>query len=195
MSKVLIPRSAIELALTQAGKHLREYAEPRLFNEFRDMKTTLLADFNDHPVTRELEQKTSANPSAFTSHGSLFGFIGFNKSDDPTKVVRDMLESSEIKFFRINKGGIVDFKIIYPSKEDLFEATPLPWATGRSWLKGIESGISGLGRYLSDDDINNSRSGGGIQSESQIRSARFTPTKYISEILNKFIQKIEKLSL
>jgi hypothetical protein len=105
-----------------------------------------------------------------------------------------MLEKSELKFIRIN-GGIVDFKAFYPSKEELFAATPLPWASGRSWLKGIESGISGLGRYLKTENLDSSRSGGGIQSKSKFQSGRFTNTKYISEILNNFIEKINKLSL
>ena len=39
------------------------------------------------------------------------------------------------------------------------------------------------------------RSGGGIQSEQKVRSARFKNTQYISKILNSFIEKINKLSL
>ena len=200
MSRVIIPRSAIDLAVEKSAKPLREIAEPRLVSEFKKIKEGMLKEFDDHLVTRELKQKTNANPSAFTSYGSLFGFIGFDKNDEPTEIVRKMLETSELKFIKINKGGVVDFKAFYPSKEELFVATPLPWANGRSWLKGIESGISGLGSFLSldDQDIDNldvSRSGGGIQSESTLRSSRFKATKYISQILNNFIQKIDKLSL
>ena len=68
------------------------------------------------------------------------------------------------------------------SEKELFSATPLPWATGRSWLQGIETGMSGLGRYLSEES-EASRSGGGIQSQGIIRSGRFRNAKYISEIL------------
>ena len=194
MSKVLVPKSAVELALTQASRHLRENVEPRLLNEFKQMKTSMLSDFDEHPVTKELQQKTSADPSAFTSYGSLFGFIGFDESDEPAEVVREMLEKSELKFIKTKKGGVLDFKVFYPSKEELFSATPLPWASGRSWLRGIESGISGFGRYLNVEN-EASRSGKGIQAKNQLRSTRFKATKYISKILNDFIQKIEKLSL
>ena len=194
MNRVIVPRGAVELAIRQSGKFVKPKVEPRLVKEFKIMKEKMLSEFDNHPITRELEQKTSADPSAFVSHGSLFGFIGFEKESYPTEIVREMLEKSELKFIRIN-GGIVNFKALYPSKEELFAATPLPWASGRSWLNGIESGISGLGRYLKTENLDSSRSGGGIQSKSKFQSGRFTNTKYISEILNNFIEKINKLSL
>ena len=194
MSRVTVPRGAVELAIRQSGKFVKPKVEPSLVKEFKIMKEKMLSEFDNHPITIELEQKTSADPSAFVSSGSLFGFIGFENESNPTEIVREMLEKSELKFIRIN-GGIVDFKAFYPSKEELFAATPLPWASGRSWLKGIESGISGLGRYLKTENLDSSRSGGGIQSKSKFQSGRFTNTKYISEILNNFIEKINKLSL
>tara|TARA_Y100000310_G_scaffold292935_1_gene322109 strand:- start:1027 stop:1608 length:582 start_codon:yes stop_codon:yes gene_type:complete len=193
MSRVKVPRETVTAVFKQTGKFVKPNAEPRLRKQFKKIKEKMMSEFNDHPVTRELDQKTSADPSSFVGDGSLFGFIGFDRSDEPTQIVREMLDSSELKFIRI-KGETVDFKIFYPSKEELFEATPLPWAAGRSWLKGIESGLSGLGKYLNIDS-DTSRSGGGVQSESSMRSARFRNTKYITEILNNFIKKIDNLSL
>jgi hypothetical protein len=193
MSKVIVPRGAVELAVNQSGKLVRPKIEPSLVRQFKKIREEMLSEFNQHPVTRELDQKTSSDPSEFVSHGSLFGFIGFEKSDDPAQSVREMLEKSELSFIKTNRG-VIDFKAFYPSKEELFAQTPMPWASGRSWLKGIESGISGLGKYLNiDSDI--SRSGGGMQSEYTVRSARFKATEYISKILNNFIKNIEKLSL
>ena len=193
MSSAVIPRGAINLIAEQSGKFIKPDVQPRLLKEFKKIKEEMLSEFDDHPVTEELRQKTNASSSAFVSRGSLFGFIGFDRSDEPTRIVREMLNSSELKFIRIKKE-IVDFKVFYPSREELFEATPLPWASGRSWLKGIESGLSGLGLYLNIES-DQSRSGGGIQSESDVRSGRFRNTKYISGILNNFIEKINKLSL
>jgi hypothetical protein len=132
MSRVIIPKSAIALVVEKSAKPLKEIAEPRLINEFKKIKEDMLKEFDNHPVTMELKQKTSANPSAFTSYGSLFGFIGFDKNDEPTRIVREMLETSELKFIKISKGGVVNFKAFYPSKEELFVVTPLPWADGRS---------------------------------------------------------------
>ena len=193
MSRVKVPRETVRAVFKQTGRFVKPHAEPRLRKQFKKIKEEMMSEFNDHPVTKELDQKTSADPSSFVGNGSLFGFIGFDRSDEPTQIVREMLDSSELKFIRI-KGETVDFKILYPSKDELFEATPLPWAAGRSWLRGIEAGLSGLGKYLNIDS-DASRSGGGVQSESSGRSGRFRNTKYITEILNNFIKKIDNLSL
>ena len=192
--RVVVPKGAVDIVANQTGKFIKPNVEPRLSKQFDEAKDEMLAEFNSHPVTRELEMKTAANPSSFVGEGSLFGFIGFHENDEPVDVVRSMLKSSDLVFVRI-KGAVIDFKVVYPSKEELFDATPLPWATGRSWLKGIESGISGLGRYINIDYSDYSRSGGGIQSEHKVRSAKFNNTQYISKILNNFIEKIDKLSL
>ena len=193
MSKVVVPQGAVDIAYKQTGKFVRPKVEPSLFKKFSVLKEEMLSEFDKHPVTRELQDGVSADSSQFVSHGSLFGFIGFEKNDRPTEVVRRMLEETEIRFIKI-KGGVVDFRIFYPSKQELFDSTPLPWASGRSWLKGIETGLSGLGRYLNIDS-ENSRSGGGIQSQNKIRSGAFKKTPYISKILNNFIVKTETISL
>tara|TARA_Y100000034_G_C6904611_1_gene419384 strand:- start:37 stop:618 length:582 start_codon:yes stop_codon:yes gene_type:complete len=193
MSRVKVPKEVVTAVFKQTGKFVKPNAEPRLTKQFKKIKEEMMLEFNNHPVTKELDQKTNADPSSFVGNGSLFGFIGFDRNDEPTEIVREMLNSSELKFIRI-KGETVDFKILHPSAEELFEATPLPWAAGRSWLKGIESGLSGLGKYLNIDS-DASHSGGGIQSEKNVRSTRFKATKYISEILNNFIKKIDNLSL
>ena len=191
--RVVVPKGAVDIVANQTGKFIKPDVEPRLSKQFKEAKDEMLAEFNSHPVTRELEMKTAANPSSFVGEGSLFGFIGFNENDEPIDVVRRMLKSSDLVFVRIKKA-VVDFKVLYPSKEELFDAPPLPWATGRSWLKGIESGLSGLGKYLNIES-EASRSGGGIQAANSVKSGRFKNTPYISKILNNFIKKIEKLSL
>ena len=193
MSRVKVPKETVRAVFKQTGKFVKPSAEQRLGKQFKKIKEEMMSEFNSHPVTQELDQKTSSSSSAFVGNGSLFGFIGFDRDDEPTQIVREMLNSSELKFIK-TRGETVDFKILYPSKEELFEATPLPWAAGRSWLKGIESGVSGLGKYLNIDS-DASRSGGGVQSESSMRSGRFRNTKYITEILNNFIKKIDNLSL
>tara|TARA_Y100000361_G_scaffold152173_1_gene171035 strand:+ start:2065 stop:2646 length:582 start_codon:yes stop_codon:yes gene_type:complete len=193
MNKVMVPRDAVSAVLKQTGKYIKPTAESRLTKEFNIIKQQMMSEFNNHPITKELDEKTSADPSAFVGDGSLFGFIGFSAGDEPTLIVREMLNSSQIKFVRI-KGELVDFRVIYPTKEELFQATPLPWAAGRSWLRGIEVGLSGLGKYLNIES-GASRSGGGIQANNNVRSGRFRNTKYISQILNNFIKKVENLSL
>ena len=82
--------------------------------------------------------------------------------------------------------------VIYPSADDIFRVTPLPWAEGRSWAKGIESGISGLGYYLNLKE--KGRSGAGVQSEESVAGGAFKNTQYISAMINNFKRKIKTLN-
>ena len=70
----------------------------------------------------------------------------------------------------------------------------MPWATGRSWAKGIESGISGLGYYLKVSR-DGSRSGLGIQSSKKVRAGgvRFKNTQYISALIKQYKKEFQNL--
>ena len=100
----------------------------------------------------------------------------------------------------------MEFMTTEPTREEVFSITPLPWANGRSWLDGIETGISGLGAYLYDrnkDFGNKSLSGpaiqlkGGKTSESafgnestggavSLQRSRYKRVSYVSGILREF---------
>ena len=81
---------------------------------------------------------------------------------------------------------------MFPSADDIFRMTPLPWAEGRSWAKGIESGISGLGYYLNIAE--KGRSTAGLQSEEKVGAGGFKNVKYISSLINDFERKIKTLN-
>ena len=100
MSRVKVPRETVRAVFKQTGRFVKPHAEPRLRKQFKKIKEEMMSEFNDHPVTKELDQKTSADPSSFVGNGSLFGFIGFDRSDEPTQIVREMLDSSELKFIK-----------------------------------------------------------------------------------------------
>ena len=70
----------------------------------------------------------------------------------------------------------------------------MPWAVGRSWARGIETGISGLGYYLKK--TKNSRSGLGIQTTiEQVRTGvMFKNSKYISDLINRFNKELKQLN-
>ena len=70
----------------------------------------------------------------------------------------------------------------------------MPWATGRSWARGIESGISGLGYYLKVSR-DSSRSGLGIQSPRRVRASgvKFKNTQYISALIKKYKKEFQNL--
>lgn len=160
--------------------------------KFAKIKNEMIAEFESHPVTIELDGGPNAsNISGTLGRGNLFSFIGFDQSAKPTEVIRQALMNTEVFLTRAPRGHFnVSFTL--PTKEDLFSKTPLPWATGRSWLKGIEHGLSGLGKYMYGK-FESGRSGTGIQSKRSIGMGKFKNTKYISQILNRAETKMATL--
>ena len=85
----------------------------------------------------------------------------------------------------------VSFDISFPTAEEIFAITPLPWATGRSWAEGIERGISGLGYLLRKSG---GRSGAAVQSRvNKVRGGRFQNLPYISSFIKKYRKRFEQL--
>ena len=165
---------------------------------FQKIKNRMIAEFLNHPVTVEIKQGISAQNISGTLDGAtnLFSFIGFDaNTTDPTKAIENILQQTRFEF-AVAKVNSVDFSIYIPDPKDVFDVTPMPWAPGRSWAKGIESGISGLGYYLKVSR-DSSRSGLGIQSPRQVRKkgAKFKSTQYISALLKKYKKEFENLQL
>ena len=152
----------------------------------------LLQNFEKHPVTAEIEGGASASNLSGTlgGIGNLFTYIGFSSGDKPLTILRVLLEQYEIRYHHAK--GRTTINITVPTSTELFKATPMPWATGRSWAKGIETGISGLGRYLYQNSAN-SRSGGAVQVKGRLRAGKFSNTSYLSSLLNNYYKEIRKI--
>lgn len=121
--------------------------------------------------------------------GNLFGFIGFEAGSDPIDPILDLFERIDATFAAFTTGGI-RVNVSIPEPADVWTVTPMPDQEGRSWARGIESGISGLNYYLIKDAIQ-SRSGAGIQSHKRVRSGvRFLNTPYISSMLKKYKREL-----
>ncbi len=167
----------------------------RIVNQrFNICKQNLIRDFNSHKVTKEIEAgKSSSNISnTLGGRGNLFSFIGFEPGDKPTLPIKEAINTITLTKIVINKDGSSQSYVMYPSANEIFKITPLPWAEGRSWAQGIENGISNFGYFLAKDS-DKSRSGGGIQSEHQISSSQFSPRPYITAMINNFEKCISNL--
>lgn len=185
------------------SKDIQNLAYQRAEREFERIKNQTLRDFDQHPVTQELNAGVNGKNITNTLPGArddanLFSFIGFNEEDKPTEEVRRILEE-EITLDKNPKSVILptgvqfNFNVKIPTLKSIEQKTPLPWETGRSWVRGIERGISGLGYYLSGKfrSPEPSRSGGGIQSDNKVRSGAFSTVKYLSQILNNIKEKLK----
>ena len=136
------------------------------------------------------------SPSSGTLGGvtNLFAFIGFDKGDQPVTPIIQLLENTSIQFnkqLRENNKLGISYNVNLPTAEEIFAITPMPWAIGRSWAKGIETGISGLGYLLRKNS--RGRSGSAIQSRVKVRGGKFKNTAYISAFINKYRKKFQEL--
>lgn len=172
---------------------------PRIEKALQRETLQLLADFDDHEITKEIEGGPGARNSSGTlgGYGNLFTFIGFNRGQDPISPIRSLLAKS-IKVVSVRKQRnelALQLKFTVPTEDEIASVAPLPWASG-SWTEAIERGISGVGRYLYSQDkgrFTTSRSGQAIEASLEVRgSGSSTPTAYITEILAKMLKDIEK---
>jgi hypothetical protein len=180
-----IPKQVLDSVNLQANKILRPQVEDGLRDIVDDIKKQMIEEFMNHPVTEEIMNGYNSENISNTlgGYGNLFSFIGFDFGDAPVIPIIEILEQTSIIFSRSGRN-ILTANITLPSAQDIFAKTPMPWASGRSWAKGIESGISGLGFYLNSYGKGNSNAG--IQVESKMRGGRFKNTLYISALINKY---------
>ncbi len=158
----------------------------------KSAQQNLLKSFEKHPVTAEIAGGASSSNLSGTlgGIGNLFTYIGFSSGDKPLAILRILLEKYEIRYHHAKARTTINITV--PTTAELFKATPMPWATGRSWAKGIETGISGLGRYLYQDSAR-SRSGGAVQVKGRLRAGKFSNTSYLSSLLNNYYKEIRKI--
>lgn len=191
---IKIPKSVIKKIERKAQKVKKRDFQKVFKRNFEETKAEMIQEFLSHPVTVELLSGPSATNISGTLGGqaNLFSFIGFGSSYKPIEPILQILESTTFKDAGESNAGR-KFTLIIPTADEIFAATPMPWASGRSWAKGIEKGISGLG-YLLNKSTSSSRSGVAIQADKKVRTARFNNVQYISALLKKYKKKFKEIS-
>jgi hypothetical protein len=177
------------------GRKYRDQALKKAERHFKKAHNKLIKEFEKHPVTKELKQGPfGGNPSrTLGGYGNLYSFIGF-QAGDPTEIVSAILKS-DTKIDRRTgaakkKGKVIEYKfrIKLPDMGTIEAMTPMPWENGRSWVRGVERGISGFGFYMNKMG---GRSGGGFQTYNQVRGGGFRNVKYLSEIFSNFKKNLK----
>lgn len=191
-----LPPDVLQVLKRQVPKSLKRDFNKEFKKKFEDVKKEMLKEFLSHPVTVEISGGAGISNISGTLGGqsNLFAFIGFNSGDQPINPILEVLERVSFKESGKSKKGLgIEFSVELPSPNDIFSVTPMPWATGRSWAKGIETGISGLG-YLLNKSSGSSRSGVAIQTRKRVRSGGFKNVSYISALIRKYEKKFKELS-
>jgi hypothetical protein len=194
---MIVNRAQLSRTLARQGSpKLAKQFERRIVRIVKEAQALMVATFAAHPVTTEIESGPNGRNISNTLVGAndkanLFGFIGFDKGDHPTQIIKMYLAKNiRVRKARSSKSNIViDFSISIPSLDEIYEMSPIPWAPGLSWAEGIEKGIPGLGQYLVGSSPKG-RSGGGIQTKVMLNSGSFKSVKYISRILQDFVNDI-----
>lgn len=218
MPNYTIDRKQLFAEIGQADAQLVAQAKAVVKEKYFDPAVLQLkADFEDSKVTQEIHAGVDAENVSGTldapfrdeegdSTPNLFSFIGFDRGTDPTEAIRERLDprhQSGPKMIYTGKDKqtlTYNFTIKAPNEQAIYNATPIPWATGLSWAKRIEQGIAGIGQFLNVLNRPASRSGGGIQvgtrskgAAGTLRSGRFKPTKYLTSIFNDFIASFSQI--
>jgi len=150
----------------------------------------------DHPVSKELNDGPDGENISSTLNGkeNLFAFIGFDSEDKPVQDLTELIKQNTF----LDKNSTFDrknlrlkFDVFTPSLDEIKNVTPLPFERGRSWVKGVEDGISGFGYYVYGLLFPNSRSGRGIQSKNKVRTTAYKPVKYMTELYSDFLKSLK----
>ena len=205
MADVKINRSLLtrELVATprnkKASMRIVTEAVEEVINEAR---VDFLVELENHEVSKEISAGPTANNTtgSLGGVGNLFSFIGFKAGEKPIEYLKSFfLKKSGVTKVTLQSATrgrfIVNTNI--PSKEEIFERTSLHWDVGRSWLDGIEKGLSGLGQYkfgLDRLESYRSRSKTGLQlkptSEVKLRSGKFKRMSYFTELYNRYLKRL-----
>ena len=191
-----LPLDVQQALKRQLPRELKNKFKKEVDKKFKKIKSEMMKEFLLLPVTQELLQGPDGPNISGTLGGvtNLFAFIGFDKGDQPVTPIIQLLENTSIQFnkqLRENNKLGISYNVNLPTAEEIFAITPMPWAIGRSWAKGIETGISGLGYLLRKNS--RGRSGSAIQSRVKVRGGKFKNTAYISAFINKYRKKFREL--
>ena len=159
----------------------------------------LVKQFETHPITIEIDAGPTARNSSGTlgGYGNLFSFIGFPSGSDPTAIIKQIF-SQKIKFkvSRVTKTGKYKITCFIPTLQEIYGLTPLPWAAGKSWIDGIEKGMSNVGQFLySPSGFGGSRAGTGIQTKTGGSRVSFQNTPYVARLIENFKRRLRNIKL
>lgn len=170
---------------------------------FEVEKRITLGNFNNHPVTVELDEGPSAE-SKVLDYGNLYSLLGFEPGKDLTSPLYDILQK-DIQIRKSNKkprisGDLMLFTFQYtvPTLKDFNQVseTPPDWAT-RPWTAYIEEGIPYFAYYIFSEvgfpSNRGSRSGHGLQIKNKTnKPSKSNKIPYLRQIVNEFIIRVKE---
>ena len=97
----MIQKNALKKALDSQilnDKKVQKNIDALTFKFFDRAKKDMLLELERHPITKDLESNVD---SGLVTKGSLFGFLGFERGENPVEELRRFLtKSCKIRFFK-----------------------------------------------------------------------------------------------
>jgi hypothetical protein len=174
----------------------RRAAYDLAYTYFIRAKNAMLRQFNEHPITEEIESGRNAVNLSGTldGYGNLFSFIGFPSDERPVADLRALLQESVTFRQTIFRDMTFYFRVSVPDRQDVEAASQMPWEPGNSWAYEVERGISGANHYMYKKWLQG-RSKTGVQIPVEnMEDLTFSPKPYITEILQDFRDSINNIS-
>ena len=181
----------------KASPAIKKMAFSMVEGRIEAAREVLAKEFDEHEVTQSLETRSLAK--SLGKKASFFEFLGFQQGDNPTKIVRKAFSPQYVSLIRgsgiarrSGKNITYNFKVRYPSMEEIYAVTPANFSGGRSWVKMVQRGVLGGGSLsytlarFEQGDFNNSKSGTSIQSEYVVRNVDYKGQPYVNEMLLRF---------
>lgn len=211
MATVFMPKITQRIYESPAQSAAQKVATQLATKRF-DVAVDELKDGFEHSlVTEEIDRGVGSPNISHTLRGgdaseNLFSFIGFDASDEPTKEIRDRLEPGNEDGPKLRlrgkelRGTAIRYQFVVdpPNAEEIYRATPIPWADSLSWAEKIESDIPGFASFLARPGAGNSE--GGIQAKKAdgtpqiLRDASYTPPTegYLQTLFRKFVESLRQ---
>ena len=176
------------------AQKFKSIAQIKMDKIFSKAYKRLLEDFNNHPVTKEIEEGPLASNISDTiggGYGNLYSFIGFDiNKENPIIPLRKLLERSLLVIPTIRRESNWYFKVMLPDEINIHNVTKMQWEDA-SWAEGIEEGISGINNYMfAHWDGGFSKEGFQLKYQN-LSNIGFKPTPYLTAILMHFREKFE----
>jgi hypothetical protein len=188
----LVLEKPIERAILPAARRIAK-------ERFESSLNQLVSEIEADPVSQEINAGNDVVKSKFIKGGgkygaNLFSFIGFEAGSEPVKeLVSYIRKSFKINLFNIKKdGNKYNFQASFPSEGDVKSAFPFPdgWSGGRSWITGIERGITGAINYIRK--LGEGRSGGGVQIENEVDKTFIPKRDYFATKYRAFVKRLKQ---
>tara|TARA_B100000131_G_scaffold321438_1_gene372140 strand:+ start:1420 stop:2052 length:633 start_codon:yes stop_codon:yes gene_type:complete len=193
------PKAILENLTVGSNRAMTQKIRGFVGPQIEKKQDLLVKQFEAHPITIEIDAGPTARNSSGTlgGYGNLFSFIGFPSGSDPTAIIKQIFnEKIKFKVSRVNKTGKYKITCFIPTLQEIYGLTPLPWAAGKSWVDGIEKGMSNVGQFLySSSGFGSSRAGTGIQAKRGGSRVSFQNTPYVAKLIENFKRRLKNINL